>query len=60
MDMLINAFGVDWSESGDFQFMNLFIAGILLLLAIKYTKWNRWKEFYPTLLYIALCNLFYN
>jgi hypothetical protein len=32
----------------------------MLLLAIKYAHWRRWSEYYPTLLYISVCNLFYN
>jgi hypothetical protein len=40
--------------------MNLAIAAILLLIAILFSKWSRWKEYYPTLLFIAVCNLLYN
>jgi hypothetical protein len=40
--------------------MNLIIAIILLHIAIFFAKWSRWKEYYPTLLFIGVCNLFYN
>ncbi|MCI3919666.1 hypothetical protein MO973_05390 [Paenibacillus sp. TRM 82003] len=40
--------------------MNIIIAVVLLGLAIRFGKWKRWQAFYPTLLYIVVCNLFYN
>ncbi|MFE5321736.1 CBO0543 family protein [Paenibacillus sp. NPDC056579] len=40
--------------------MNLTLAGILLFLALRYAKWSKWQEFYPTILYMVVLNLLYS
>ncbi|MCZ8517459.1 hypothetical protein O9H85_34975 [Paenibacillus filicis] len=40
--------------------MNLSLTGILLFLALRYAKWSKWREFYPTILYIVMLNLHYS
>ncbi|WP_391563867.1 CBO0543 family protein [Paenibacillus cremeus] len=40
--------------------MTLSLAGILLFLALRYAKWSKWREFYPTILYMVMLNLLYS
>lgn len=39
--------------------MSLSLTVIFLFLAIRYAKWSKWRDYYPTLLYMAMLNLLY-
>jgi hypothetical protein len=40
--------------------MNLLIASVALIIGWKWGDWRNWEKYYPTILYMIICNFLYN
>lgn len=40
--------------------MHILTAVMFIGFAWRWGNWQNWKEYYPTLLYVSMCNLLYN